>query len=121
MCAAPPIIESEVFAGVPDRVRAGANLRRQSGVPRDCFLEGPSFDRAGDVYVTNIPYGRIFRVSPPGEFTLVAECDGEPNGLKIHRDGRIFIADHKHGLLSETGTIFCARLEVPGKAMYSHA
>jgi sugar lactone lactonase YvrE len=24
---------------------------------------------------------------------------GEPNGLKIHRDGRIFIADHEQGLL----------------------
>ena len=34
-----------------------------------------------------------------GKVTIVAEYDGEPNGLKIHRDGRIFIADHKHGLL----------------------
>ncbi len=31
--------------------------------------------------------------------TIVAQYDGEPNGLKIHRDGRIFIADHKQGLL----------------------
>ena len=29
----------------------------------------------------------------------VAEYDGEPNGLKIHRDGRLFIADQKHGIL----------------------
>jgi gluconolactonase len=97
--AAPPVIDSEIFARVPDRLRARDNPRRQSGVARDCFLEGPSFDRAGNLYVTNIPYGQIFRVSPAGEFALVAEYDGEPNGLKIHRDGRIFIADHKQGLV----------------------
>jgi hypothetical protein len=34
-----------------------------------------------------------------GIFDLVIEYDGEPNGLKIHRDGRIFVADHKQGIL----------------------
>jgi gluconolactonase len=97
--AAPPVIRTEIFARVPDRFRAKANIRLQSGVARDCFLEGPSFDRDGNLYVTNIPYGQIFRVSPQGEFTLVATYDGEPNGLKIHKDGRFFIADHKQGLL----------------------
>ena len=99
MYAAPPVIKSEVFARVPDSLRARENPRRQSGVARDCFLEGPSFDRDGNLYVTNIPYGQIFRVSPEREFTLVATYDGEPNGLKIHHDGRIFIADHKQGLM----------------------
>ena len=40
------------------------------------------------------------RVSPRGEFSVVAEYDGEPNGLKIHRDGRLFIADQKQGILA---------------------
>jgi gluconolactonase len=99
MFAAPPVIKTEIFARVPDSLRELRNPRQQSGVPRDCFLEGPSFDRAGNLYVTNIPYGQIFRVAPSGEFALVAEYDGEPNGLKIHQDGRIFIADHKQGLM----------------------
>ncbi len=89
MYAAPPVIKTEIFARVPDSLRARENPRRQSGVARDCFLEGPSFDRDGNLYVTNIPYGQIFRVSPEGEFTLVATYDGEPNGLKLHRDSRI--------------------------------
>jgi gluconolactonase len=97
--AAPPVVKTEVFARVPDSQRAQENPRKQSGVVRDCFLEGPSFDRDGNLYVTNIPYGQIFKVSPDGEFTVVATYDGEPNGLKIHRDGRIFIADHKQGLM----------------------
>ncbi len=99
MFAAPPVIETEIFARVPVSLRATENPRSQTGVARDCFLEGPSFDRDGNLYVTNIPYGQVFRISPKGEFALVATYDGEPNGLKIHKNGRIVIADHKEGLL----------------------
>lgn len=100
----PQIIESEVFARMPDRLRIRDRpvdwLRVQRrGLPVDSFLEGPSFDRDGNLYVVDVPYGRIFRVDPRGEFELVVEYDGEPNGLKICRDGRIFVADHKHGLM----------------------
>lgn len=66
MFAAPPVIQTEVFARVPDKLRTKTNMRLQSGIPRDSFLEGPSFDRAGNLYVTNVPYGQIFRVSPQG-------------------------------------------------------
>ena len=99
MFAAPPAIMTTVFARLPDALRARENPRQQSGVIRDSFLEGPSFDRASNLYVVNIPYGQVLRVSREGDFTLVAEWDGEPNGLKIHQDGRIFIADHKQGLM----------------------
>jgi len=74
----------------------------------DCFLEGPSFDRDGNLYVTDIPYGRIFSISEDKTWTLVAEYDGWPNGLKIHRDGRIFITDYKHGIMQldpRSGTV----------------
>ena len=69
------------------------------GMVLDSFLEGPSFDRAGNLYVTDIPFGRVFRISPAGEWTLVTEYDGWPNGLKIHKDGRIFITDYKRGIV----------------------
>ena len=62
-------------------------------------MEGPSFDRQGNLYCTDIAYGRIFKITPDGVFELVCEYDGEPNGLKIHRDGQIFIADHRRGIL----------------------
>jgi gluconolactonase len=104
MFAAPPVIETEVFASLPDRFRHGGRRcawgdANNGGRATDCFLEGPSFDRQGNLYVTDIPYGRIFRIDSRGEFTLVAEYDGEPNGLKIHADGRIFIADYKNGIM----------------------
>lgn len=99
MFAAPPIVKTEIFARLPDAMRSHDNPRHQSGVPRDSFLEGPSFDRDGNLYVVNIPYGEVLKVTPAGEWSLVARYDGEPNGLKIHRDGRIFLADHKHGVM----------------------
>ena len=69
-----------------------ANRFRQ---PVDSFLEGPSFDRAGNLWFVDIPFGRVFRLSPAGKCELVCQYDGWPNGLKIHKDGRIFIADYK--------------------------
>ena len=107
----PTIIQTEVFARVPDRLHSNKPspwvAARQYG-KLGSFLEGPSFDREGNLYCTDIPYGRIFRVSPQGEFEVVAEYDGEPNGLKIHKDGRIFICDHRKGLLqldAKRGTV----------------
>ena len=104
MFAPPPVIETQVFARIPDRFRISGRrtawvAARQHGTPHS-FLEGPSFDRAGNLYCTDIPYGRIFKITPDGTFHLVAEYDGEPNGLKIHRDGRLFVTDHKRGLLA---------------------
>ena len=104
MFAPPQLIETEVFAALPqslrkthvpaERIAAGGG-----GIPAGSFLEGPSFDRAGNLYVVDIPYGRVFRITPHGKFEVVAEYDGEPNGLRIHQDGRIFIADHKLGIV----------------------
>jgi len=98
----PKDITTKVFATVPESLRV---RHRESGWAfgkghgLHSFLEGPSFDRAGNLFLVDIPYGRILKVSPAGQFSVVAEYDGWPNGLKIHKDGRIFIADHLKGLL----------------------
>ena len=105
---APEIIEAQVWTTLPDEFRvrdtvpdwAAAN---KPGHEVDSFLEGPSFDRDGHLWVTDIPYGRIFRISPDGDWLLAARYDGWPNGLKIHRDGTIYIADYKHGILRLDG------------------
>ena len=103
MFAPPPIIMTEIFAELPPEFRkprpnAWSDANRAGSVLHS-FLEGPSFDRNCNLYVVDIPYGRVFRISPEGKFMLVAEYDGEPNGLKIDKDGRIFIADYKNGIL----------------------
>jgi gluconolactonase len=103
--APPELVRSEVFAEVPAGLRkSGTPAERiaagKSPTPAGCFLEGPVFDREGNLYVVDLAFGRIFRISPGKEFSVAAEYDGEPNGLAIHRDGRIFIADHKNGILA---------------------
>src|SRR5258708_2410424 len=103
--APPELIETEVFAEVPARLRKkGTPPERlaagKSETPAGCFLEGPAFDRAGNLYVVDLAYGRIFRISSKGVFETFAEYDGEPNGIAIHKDGRVFVADHKLGIVS---------------------
>lgn len=102
--APPRELIAEPFARLPERHRLRGRRsswveRQLHGAPTDCFLEGPAFDGAGNLFVVDIPYGRIFRVSPQGEFELFVEYDGEPNGLKFHRDGRAFVADFRHGIM----------------------
>jgi gluconolactonase len=104
MFAPPKIIQTEVFTRLPEEFRRAApdnewGAAQPAGSPPHSLLEGPSFDRDGNLWCVDIPNGRIFRVAPDGRFSLVAEYDGWPNGLKIHRDGRIFIADYKNGIM----------------------
>jgi gluconolactonase len=103
----PKVIEAEVFMRLPDNLRRdhAADLtswarQQHPGVPVAAFLEGPSFDTAGNLYCVDIAHGRIFRTTPNGEVSVVTEYDGEPNGLKIHKDGRIFVADYKNGIVN---------------------
>lgn len=99
----PRDLPTRVFSRLPEEFcREGDSdwvRANKPGQKVKSFLEGPSFDLHGNLYVTDIPYGRIFRIDDSGSWSLVAEYDGWPNGLKIHRDGRIFIADYKRGIL----------------------
>jgi gluconolactonase len=100
----PLLIGTEVFSAVPNQFRRGgvrstwADANRP-GQATDCFIEGPSFDAHGNLYIVDIPFGRVFRIAPDGAWTLVVEYDGWPNGLKIHPDGRILVADYRHGIM----------------------
>ena len=100
----PVIIDAEVFTELPAALRRTGKPsywaeKNRRGAPVDSFLEGPSFDRAGNLYFVDIPFGRVFRADPAGQITQITEYDGQPNGLKIHRDGRIFLADFQNGIM----------------------
>ena len=89
----PQQLTSDVFTTIPDHMRAGAGGKRAG------FLEGPSFDRDGNLLCVDVQAGRVYRISPQGDWDIVVEYDGIPNGLKLHRDGRAFVADRKNGLM----------------------
>jgi sugar lactone lactonase YvrE len=101
---APQVRPLETFTRLPDRFRrrgvasewAQAN---RGGLETDSFLEGPVFDDAGHLFVTDIPFGRIFRIDAAGEWDLVAEYDGWPNGMKRLGTGALLVTDYKRGLV----------------------
>lgn len=104
MFAAPPEVTAQVFTRLPPELHGNPENSewvqvQHHGEAIPAFLEGPSFDRDGNLWCVDIAYGRIFKISPEGRFEVVVSYDGEPNGLKIHKDGRVFIADHKHGIM----------------------
>ncbi|MCG7601518.1 SMP-30/gluconolactonase/LRE family protein [Halomonas sp. McH1-25] len=95
----------EVFSEIPESLKLydapsewiDANKPGQS-VPS--FLEGPVFDAEGNLFVTDIPHGRILRVTPEGQWSCIAHYDGWPNGMRFGPDGRLWIADYRHGILA---------------------
>jgi len=56
-------------------------------------LEGPAFDRAGDLLFCDVSGGRVLRLTPEKRLSTVVSLDKlGPGGLAVHKDGRIFIA-----------------------------
>ena len=104
MFPAPEVIEAEVIARLPEKFmkregeqNAFAQLFPHG--PPPCFLEGPDFDRNGNLYFVDVPWGRIFMMSPRGEIDLVMEYDGMPNALKFSRTGEMYVTDRRRGVL----------------------
>ena len=99
----PTRLRTTVHLSLPDKFRRVARSDwaepNRLGQEVDSFLEGPSFDREGNLWFVDIPFGRIFRLSPKGECDLVCQYDGWPNGLKITKEGRFYICCYKMGLL----------------------
>lgn len=104
MFAAPPAVTAEVFAEIPEKYRKRGTPNHWidvqfPGQEIPSFLEGPCFDAAGNLWVVDIPWGRLFRITPDGAVSLEMEYDGHPNGLKFMDDGRALIADGQNGLM----------------------
>lgn len=96
--------EMTVFTRLPDEFRRRETVSswaraNRLGAAGDSFLEAPVFDRAGNLYVTDIEYGRIFVVDGQGAWHLVCEYDGEPNGMKFLSDSELLVADYRNGLV----------------------
>ena len=100
----PTIRTLQLFSAMPEKFRqTGVRSEwadvNQGGRLADSFLEGPVFDTKGNLYVTDIPFGRVFRIDPKGEWDLVAQWDGEPNGMKFLSDTELLVTDYKNGLM----------------------
>lgn len=104
----PPVIKAELFLRIPDSMRCiGQDSEWRGGFTRpfqDIFLEGPVADSAGNLFVVDIPYGRILQINANKEVEICATWDGEPNGLAATPDGQLLVADYKqvHVLILES-------------------
>jgi gluconolactonase len=100
----PSIRPLELFSSMPGKYRRTGVCSlwadiNQGGRLADSFLEGPVFDEDGHLYVTDIPFGRVFRIDPQGQWDLVAQWDGEPNGMKFLSTGQLLVTDYRNGLV----------------------
>jgi len=100
----PPEVRTlDTWTRLPERFRQPRRTvwgdANQGGRESDSFLEGPVFDAAGNLFVTDIPFGRIFRIDPKGEWDLVAQWDGEPNGMKFLNATELLVTDYRNGLM----------------------
>ena len=57
------------------------------------ILEGPCFDREGNLILSEVDTNRVLKISTTGKLSEVYNVGAfGPGGLAIHKDGRIFIA-----------------------------
>ncbi|MFC1895747.1 SMP-30/gluconolactonase/LRE family protein [Thermodesulfobacteriota bacterium] len=57
------------------------------------FLEGPAFDRDGNLFVSSVFDGRVFKITPDKTIsTIFNNPEIQVDGLAFHKDGRLFVA-----------------------------
>jgi len=56
-------------------------------------IEGPAFDRDGNLFVTSPYHGRVYKISPEKQVSKIYDNPKIKNvGCAIHKDGRLFFA-----------------------------
>ena len=95
----PPTMTAEIYLRIPDEKRCiGQPTDWRSGVSTiqpNIFLEGPVADDQGNLFVVDIPYGRILKIDSNKEVKEIGRWDGEPNGLAANAAGELMVADYK--------------------------
>lgn len=99
---APVRMEARMLTRMPDAMRRPEpsewGIANRPGHVVDSFLEGPCFDAAGNLYLVDIPHGRILRIDSDLRWHCVHEGPGWPNGLALHPDGSLWVADYRLGI-----------------------
>ncbi|MEJ8562116.1 SMP-30/gluconolactonase/LRE family protein [Yoonia sp. GPGPB17] len=105
MMRQPHILTATEFTTLPDALRhrgepsAWAKMTRP-GQQMHSFLEAAFFDEDRNLWLADVPYGRIFRISPDGVWDVMHQIDGEPHAMRIAPDGRHIAVDYRHGLIA---------------------
>lgn len=108
MNLAPALLHADRFTALPDvhhhrgEPSAWAKMTRP-GQAMHSFLEGAFFDDARNLWLSDVPYGRVFCISPKGDWQIAHQIEGEPHSMRIAPDGRRIAVDYRHGLIELTG------------------
>ena len=83
-----------VGAGIPgvDRV-SGVAAQEVEVATTVAFTEGPTVDRAGNVYFTDLTSERILLLDTSGRLSTFRESSNRANGLLIDAEGRLIAAE----------------------------
>jgi gluconolactonase len=101
-------ITATLWSELPDELHhrgepsAWAKMTRP-GLAMHSFLEAAFFDDDGNLWLSDVPYGRVFRISPAGDWTQMYQIQGEPHAMRIAPDGRHLAVDYRHGLIELRG------------------
>jgi gluconolactonase len=115
------ILSSELFARLPVSMHWQGEPNEwvrttRPGMRLHSFLEGPCFDAKGDLWLVDVPHGRIFRVDAFGEWQLACSYEGQPHSIKVHQGHGFAIADHRLGLMNfDHGTVTVREEGVAGR------
>ncbi|MCR9138934.1 MAG: SMP-30/gluconolactonase/LRE family protein [Alphaproteobacteria bacterium] len=105
MIRSAPVVMAEPFTTLPVALRHRGEPSRWARMTRPghsmhSFLDGSFFDSEDHLWVSDVPYGRVFRVTPTGQWQVMHHYDGEPHAMRIAPDGRHIIADYSGGLVA---------------------
>ena len=65
MFSSPPSVEAKIFTRVPDSLRKPGQVSQErilagkNSLATDCYIEGPAFDRQGNLYFVDIAHQPI--------------------------------------------------------------
>jgi lactonase len=77
-------------------------------------LEGPCFERGGNLLFSDVSGGRVLRLTPDKQLSTVLRLnDFGPGGLAVHQDGRLFIA--AMNMVRRTGAILAVKPDGTGR------
>jgi gluconolactonase len=105
----PTILVATPFTRLPAAMRHSGEPSRWAKMTRPgqsmhSFIEGAFFTDDGTLWLTDVPYGRIFRVDPDGNWRVTHQYEGEPHSMRFDTDGRPMITDYSLGLIKLEGT-----------------
>jgi len=84
------IVMTIVFAAA---VISAAAAQQPEVATAVAFTEGPTVDRDGAVYFSEMVFQRIMKLSPTGELTVFRERSNNANGLLIDPQGRLIACE----------------------------